>query len=77
MTTWTLEQAKRDFSLGYLEGFSIERVPMGAGWQVQLRGGSATGPLVDARRGESRLFKTLDGAVATIEQIGFKVESLR
>jgi len=77
MTTWTLEQAKRDFQIGYLEGFHIDRAVMEGGWHVYLKGGSASGPLVDARKRAPRLFRTLDGAVATIEQIGFKVESLR
>ena len=76
MATWTMEQAKRDFRIGYLEGFHIERAPMEDGWQVHLHGGSARGPLVDARKKTPRLFKSLDSAVLAVEQIGFKVESL-
>jgi hypothetical protein len=72
---WTLEQAKRDFKLGYLESFHVER-SAGNGWLVCLKGGTVSGVLVDARDKKPRVFKSLDSAIATIERIGFKVESL-
>ena len=71
---WTMEQAKRDFQFGFLDSFHIERV--NDVWRVQLRGGSASGVLVDAREKKPRLFKSLDSAVSAVEQIGFKVDSL-
>lgn len=74
--SWTMDLAKRDFKIGYLEGFHIERAPMLPGWHLILKGGTRRGPLVDAREEQPRLFKTLDAAVAVLERIGFRVESL-
>jgi hypothetical protein len=70
-----MDLAKRDFKIGYLEGFHIDRDTVG--WRIYLKGGANTGLLVDAREKKPRLFKSLDSAVAAVEQIGFKVESLR
>jgi len=72
---FTMAQAKRDFSIGLLTDFHIQRVVMGSGWCVWLGGaGYHRGPLVDARSNKLREFKTLDAAVSALEQIGFKVE---
>lgn len=77
MTIYTTAQAKRDFSLGYLSDFHIQRYPMTINWTVYLKaGGNGSGFLVDARKKEPRQFKTLDAAVAAIEEIGFRVEGL-
>lgn len=75
--SWTMDLAKRDFSIGYLESFYIERALLSLGWHVMLKGGTNRGPLVDAREKKARLFKSLDAAIAALEQIGFKVETLR
>lgn len=74
---WTVALAKRDFEIGRLTAFSLERVPMGSGWNVVFRAPNSNGPLVDARSHEPRVFKTLDAAVTALEGIGFKVEFLR
>jgi hypothetical protein len=71
----TLALAKHDFETGALRHFSIARVPLSSYWCVQL-GGAPLGFLVDARSKERRLFKTVDAAVAAVEQIGFKVFDL-
>lgn len=76
MTTWTMAQAKRDFSIGYLTAFDIVRNKLAGGWHVVLRGGSAIGPLLDVRSKGPRLFKTLDALVSAMEQIGFTVDGL-
>lgn len=77
MTTLTLSQAKRDFSIGYLKSFRLERRPMGRNWAVYLIAeGNGSGFLVDARRAEVREFSTLDAAVNVIEEIGFQVNAL-
>lgn len=73
---WTMAQAKRDFVIGYLTYFTIDRVAVSSDWIVSFRAGLNVGPLVDARSGTARVFKTLDAAVAALEKIGFKVESL-
>jgi len=76
VNAWTMAQAKRDFQIGYLTDFQIQRAAMLSGWWVSLKGGTNRGHLVDARAKEPRLFKTLDAAVIALEQIGFKVEGL-
>lgn len=76
MEIWTLANAKRDFRIGYLEEFWIDRAVLGAGWQVRLKGGARHGWLVDARSQTPRIFQTLEAAVSSVEKIGFKVISL-
>ena len=73
---FTMALAKRDFQIGHMDTFSIQRAPMSTGWIVQLKAGTIQGPLLAARGGVAREFKTLDAAVAAVEQIGFKVEGL-
>ncbi len=78
MNTWTMAQAKRDFQIGYLEGFCFWRaLTEGEPWTVGLRGGTATGYLVDARTKQIREFKTLDAAVRSVEEIGFECKALQ
>lgn len=72
----TMAQAKRDFQIGYLTKYHIERVPMASGWMLYLGEGNAAGWLVDARTKEPRIFKTLDSAVSALESIGFEVNRL-
>lgn len=76
MSCHTMAQAKRDFTIGYLTRWHIERVPMGGGWRVELGTGNGRGWLADARTKEPRVFKSLDGAVSAVEQIGFEVNFL-
>ena len=73
---FTMAQAKRDFDSGYMESFQIVRENIGYDWNVLLKAGTNRGPLVDARTKTARCFKSLDGAIAALEQIGFKVEAL-
>ena len=74
----TMAQAKRDYSVGYLTEYQIKRWgDFGTGWFVWLGRGNAAGWLEEARQHEPRQFRTLDAAVQALEQIGFKVESLR
>lgn len=81
MASYTMAQAKRDFEIGYLTAYEVKRwdlVTAGrSGWFIWLGRGNSAGWLVDARDREARQFKTLDAAVQALEQIGFKVESLR
>lgn len=75
MQNYTLAQAKRDFELGYLKSWRIEKVPMG-GWLVSLGSGVSAGHLADVRTKQARVFKSLDGAVSTVEAVGFQVNAL-
>lgn len=71
----TLDQAKRDFKIGYLNTWRIQRAPLG-GFMLDLGEGLARGWLVDARTKEPRVFKSLDSAVSTLETIGFEINIL-
>ncbi len=71
----TIAIAKRDFQMGYLTKYRIERAPMD-GWLLHLGEGNAAGWLVDARSKTPRAFKTLDSVVSTLEAIGFRVQVL-
>lgn len=78
MRYYTMELAKRDFEIGYLRSWRIERAPIGEdGWRVDLGEGNARGYLCDARRRQPRLFRSLDSAVAALEQVGFEVNALQ
>lgn len=76
MNTHTMAQAKRDFQIGYLTKWRIERAPMVDGWMIQLGEGNGRGWLADARSKEPRVFKSIDGAVSALEQIGFEMNLL-
>jgi len=74
---YTLDLAKRDFQLGYLTRWRIERAPLEEkGWRLVLGQGMSEGALCDARSKKPRVFKSLDSVVSAIEDIGFKVDVL-
>lgn len=77
MASWNTELAKRDFQLGHIDSFQIERAVMTEGWTIRLVDGANFGPLTTARElSRPRVFKSLDAAVAALEEIGFSVEWL-
>lgn len=71
----TMALARRDFEMGYLKDWRIERSPLQNGWNIYLYGTgvSSRGPLVDSRTKQPRLFKTLEAAISILEEIGFQV----
>ena len=75
----TMEQAKRDFSLGRLQGAVFVRVPMSATeWTVRLSGAKGdVGMLLEVQNLQPRIFTTLDSAVRAVEQIGFSFTQLK
>jgi hypothetical protein len=78
---YTMAEAKRDFTNGHLVYWEIQRGILEPGWLVlfgeERRSDRSTAYyLVDARSKEPRRFKTLDAAVAAIEDIGFEVNIL-
>lgn len=75
----TMEQARRDFSLGLLTGAVLLRVPMSQGeWTVRIAGARGdAGMLLEVQTLEPRVFHSLDKAVAAIEQIGFSFTQLK
>ena len=73
----TTSQASREFEIGYLLKWNIQKAPMGETWQVWLGDGMGANWLVSQRdQLNPRQFKSLDAAVAVIKEIGFKVEYL-
>ena len=77
MASWNTDLAKRDFSLGHLSGFRIERAVLATGWNIRLFDGLNSGFLTTARDdNQPRCFKTLDAAVSFLEDVGFSVVSL-
>lgn len=75
---YTMADAKRDFKMGYLAQYVIDRNVLSPGWRVKIgpERNQVLHPLVDARTKHWRLFKTLDAAVSALEEIGFKVNVL-
>lgn len=75
---YTMADAKRDFRMGYLAQFVIERNVLSPGWRVKIgpERNQVLHPLVDARTKQWRLFKSLDAAVSSLEEIGFEVNIL-
>ncbi len=72
----TLKQAKRDFELGYLNKYRIERSSLNDGWVLILGERKAAGALVDVRNKESKVYKSLDSVISALEDIGFVVNVL-
>lgn len=80
---YTMAQAKRDFTRGFLKQFELQYLPpvmgMGGGWHVALWSGlgmDSWGVLVDARSKQTRSFATADAAIRAVRQIGFEASRL-
>lgn len=75
----TMEQARRDFAAGRLNGALFIRVPMTrSDWTVRLSGAKGdAGMLLDVKTLEPHVFRTLDSAVQALEQIGFSFNQLK
>ena len=61
MNTHTMAQAKRDFQMGYLTKWRIERVPMGDGW-ISIEQAALQGAGLDAWLEPALSFHTAQGA---------------
>ena len=75
----TMDQAKRDFSLGRLTGALLVRVPMSkTEWTVRLSGSKGdAGMLLEVQTLGTRIFDNLDSAAQAVEQIGFSFNQLK
>lgn len=75
----TMDQAKRDFAAGRINGAVLVRVPMSkSDWMVRLHGAKGdAGMLLEVRTLGPNIFATVDGAVQAIEQIGFSFDQLK
>lgn len=74
-----MEQARRDFAAGRLNGALFIRVPMsGSDWTVRLNGAKGdAGMLLDVKTLEPQVFRSLDAAVQALEKIGFSFSQLK
>jgi len=75
----TMEQARRDFSAGRLNGALFMRVPMSRNeWNVRLVGAKGdSGMLLDVKNLEPQIFTSLDSAAKAVEHIGFSFSQLK
>lgn len=78
MSTITTAGAKSDFSRGLLTRFFINAAPMEKGWFITFfdKPSGQIVRLIDAHKKETRIFKTLDAAMCTIDLIGFETVQL-
>lgn len=87
---YTLAMAKNDFKEGWIDGFTLVRKDSKSGshgtmlteiteWMLEVSQGDAPAirRCISAARGEVRMFKTIDSAIKTAEQIGFSVHALK
>jgi len=73
----TLKQAREYMDLGVIKSVSFVRSPNPGMWQVLFIGDDERSwDLRTADRNEVRDFKTLDFAVSTVEQLGFRISCL-
>jgi hypothetical protein len=73
-----IKELKRDFELGHLKRFKIMKSILSTKiWTVQFFDSDNNNfYLVDARYQKTREFKSLDGAVSAVEEVGFEVNAL-
>jgi hypothetical protein len=71
----TIKELKRDFELGYLKSYRIMKAGITIKiWNVQFMDvGNNPFNLVDARTKQTREFKSLDGAISAVEEVGFEI----
>jgi hypothetical protein len=70
-----IKELKRDFELGHLKQYKIMKSILSTKiWTVQFIDNDKNNfYLVDARTKQTREFRSLDGAVSAVEEVGFKV----
>lgn len=74
----TIQQAREYYQLGVISGFHVVREILEEdGWNVCIEGTSGTFWYLHTARGVMRRFASLDSAVKAIEEVGFRVTSLR
>ncbi|CCE25597.1 hypothetical protein [Methylotuvimicrobium alcaliphilum] len=65
------KEAEILFQAGVLEAPVIQKHASGDGWTVTLEGKHKLNPMLETARGQMRVFKRLDAAVAVLFDIGF------
>lgn len=77
---YTMAQAKRDFTRGFLASAEIKWLGLGNGYGLIVTsklGMDGSGFLIDAKQHQPRQFKTADACIQAAKQIGFQASSLR
>lgn len=64
--------AKELFRSGVFNNVHLVRNPMGAGWNLILKGYTRGEEVLSTDRGETRVFKGVEAAIRAAEEIGFK-----
>jgi len=74
---YTLAMAKTDYKENWIDSFTL--VKRGDEWMLEVSQGDAPAirRCICTARGDLRMFKTVDSAIKTAEQIGFAVHALR
>lgn len=74
----SISEAKKAFEIGVLTAFEIHRVPLNANyWSVTICTKNKKLFIRSQRSEQPREFKTLEAAVRVLENIGFKVNTLK
>jgi len=72
----TVGAAREYFHLGVLTSFQILRDPMANGWTLFIDGKSGSSWHLVTARSDIRVFKTLDAAAASVQEITGRLLSL-
>ena len=74
---YTLAMAKNDLKEGWINSFTLIRKENE--WMLEVSKSDSSGMrrCICAARGDLRMFKTVDAAIKTAEQIGFPVHALK
>jgi hypothetical protein len=72
-----MAEAKRLFSMDFLTGFRFTTAFGDEEWVVSFCDAKGSwGELLPTKGSQPRIFKTLDAAVRTVRDVGFKVSAL-
>lgn len=77
MNTLNMADAKKLFENNALSKWRIDKDALSEGWVLLIETKQGWATHTDARKNAVRVFKTIDGAVGAIREIGFQVLSLR
>lgn len=60
------------FDQGNLKAVTVVNDPLGSGYLLQFSGKNGAMIMIEKQRGDQRVFKTLQGAISTAYEIGFR-----
>lgn len=65
-------EVKLLFAAGNFKAVTVVNAPMQSGYHLQFTGKSGELILIEKQRGDLRVFKTIQGAISTAYDIGFR-----